>query len=127
MASSLGVVWSEVAVYQTGCGPLYMPDWLERGCYLGVLAISGSSVFGRIVFRESLASLLVQDEHSTSKKDARRRAIALEIAEWLAFLTVAGAVLVLGNQMINGETMDGLSGIDLEKCRARQGFSYEFY
>lgn len=111
LSASSGVLWSEWAVYQTGCGPLNLPDFLERSCYLGVFLVSGLSVFSRIVFRQGL---------SAWSDPATKRAI--QTCEILAWLAVVGAVVVLGNQMINGEAMDGLSGIDLGKCRAKQEF-----
>ena len=146
IAASLGVFWSEWAILQTGCGPMFLPDWLERGSYLGVLIVSSVSVFTRIVALAlldgmdeegsggGLASLLLvslkDDEtsftgdsptknHPTSEKDIR---ILLQVADYLALVAVAAAVVVLGIQVLNGETMDGLSGIDLDKCRARQSF-----
>jgi hypothetical protein len=44
----------------------------------------------------------------------------------MAWLAVLGAVFVLVNQLLNGEAMDGLSGIDMEKCRAKQAFLMQF-
>ena len=131
MAASLGVFWSEWAVLQTGCGPMSMPDWLERSCYLGVLVVSGISVFTRIVlaFDETqeggLAYLLLLDGTSDSGRTTKTQStirLVLQTAEYLALLAVLGAVLVLGNQVLNGESMDGMSGIDLDKCRTRQSF-----
>lgn len=127
--SCAGVFWSEVAVYQTGCGPLSLPDLLERGCYLGVLVVSGLSVFLRMALQQSQTDLVVlPDPTSTSNNESDSNTasilrLLLQSTEILAIFAVVGAVVVLGNQMVNGETMDGLSGIDLEKCRARQSFS----
>jgi hypothetical protein len=115
LCGSSGVFWSEWAVFQTGCGPLYLPDWLERSCYLDVLVVSGLSTFLRIVFRQGLSSWA---------RDSWRQ--AEQACELMAWLAVLGAVIVLVNQMLNGEAMDGLSGIDLEKCRAKQAFSMQF-
>lgn len=145
IAASFGVFWSEWAILQTGCGPMALPDWLERGCYLGVSIVSSVSVLTRIVaFAVSggideegsgggLASLLLvalQDDTSLKGDPPRKLPstistnirILLQVADYLALLAVAGAVVVLGSQVLNGETMDGLSGIDLDKCRARQSF-----
>lgn len=36
-------LWSEYTVIMTGCGPMLLPDVVERSCYLGVLVIAGSS------------------------------------------------------------------------------------
>ena len=38
-----GTLWSEYTVIMTGCGPMLLPDVVERSCYLGVLVIAGSS------------------------------------------------------------------------------------
>ena len=38
-----GTLWSEYTVIMTGCGPVLLPDVVERSCYLGVLVIAGSS------------------------------------------------------------------------------------
>jgi hypothetical protein len=116
--SSLGVFWSEMAIFQTGCGPLSMPDWLERSAYLGVLVVSGLSLFWRIVTfgDEGLASILSSSTNSTTRRTF------LQGVEALTFLAVSGAIIVLANQALNGETMDGLSGIDLQMCATRQAF-----
>jgi hypothetical protein len=127
LVSSLGVVWSEYAIFQTGCGPLLMPDWLERSCYLGVLVVSSLSVFVNIVLPEQggLAGLLlVNTDEDTAKSNiissgVRNWLPLLQVSEVLALLVVLGAVIVLTNQSLNGETMDGMSGIDIDKCRAR--------
>ena len=112
LLASTGVFWSEWAVLQTGCGPLYLPDWLERSCYLDALFVSGLSVFLQIVYRQGLSSW-------TAAPMKR----AVQVCEVLAWLAIAGAVVVLVNQMLNGETMDGLSGIDFKKCKAKQAFA----
>ncbi|CAB9512911.1 expressed unknown protein [Seminavis robusta] len=123
LASSLGVFWSEASVFQTGCGPLYLPDWLERSFYLGVLAVSGISVFFRIVFPDQggLTGLLLPNDDQNEKNLGPLR-VAIQASEAMALLAVFAAVIVLVNQSLNGEAMDGLSGIDLDKCRARQTF-----
>lgn len=115
LCASSGVLWSEWTVFQTGCGPLYLPDWLERSCYLGVLFVSGLSAFLRIVYRQGLSSWV----HASARR-------AVQACESLAWLAIVGAVIVLLNQMLIGETIDGLSGIDLEKCRAKQAFATQF-
>ena len=47
----------------------------------------------------------------------------VQIVEGLAWLAVVGAVVVLVHQEMMGETMDGMSGIDVAKCRSRQSFA----
>jgi len=47
--------------------------------------------------------------------------IQIQAAEFLSVLAVFGSVLVLGLQYyVRGTTMDGLSGIDIDLCRAIQ-------
>lgn len=119
--SSLGVFWSEIAVFQTGCGPMLLPDWLERSAYLGVLVVSGLSLFWRIVtFGEGGLAYVLLDNTANGNPTVRRT--FLQGVEVLVFLAVSGAVLVLMNQTLNGQTMDGLSGIDLDMCAARRAF-----
>ncbi len=115
LCGSSAVFWSEWEVFQTGCGPLYLPDWLERSCYLDVFVVSGLSIFLQIVFRQGLSSW--------APKSSRQ---AVQVCEVMAWLAVLGAVFVLVNQLLNGEAMDGLSGIDMEKCRAKQAFLMQF-
>ena len=105
--------------------------------------VSSLSVFVRIVFQTDLATALLEDSTtgrtSTSTSSSAANATSknsqstiptfrkrlFQGAEILSLLAVLGAVVVLGNQMIRGETMDGMSGIDLDKCRARQSFERE--
>ena len=141
IASTAGVFWSEIAVFATGCGPMTMPDWLERGCYYIVLIVSSISVFTRIVLSSLDATgtmsgevsggglesilLLVADGEKNRENDSAKLGkirVLLRLADTLALLAVAAAVLVLGQQNLNGESMDGMSGIDFTKCRARQSF-----
>jgi len=118
-----------------------MPDWLERGCYYIVLIVSSISVFTRIVLSSLDATgtmsgevsggglesilLLVADGEKNRENDSAKLGkirVLLRLADTLALLAVAAAVLVLGQQNLNGESMDGMSGIDFTKCRARQSF-----
>lgn len=117
MGMSIGTLWSEFAVIVTGCGPIQMSDFLERFCYEGVIAVSCAIIFMKIVTGKSLTELsdeyfdgLLRLEDSTL--------LQVSIAEALTFLAIVGAFVALGSQILNGVDMNGLSGIDIEMCRA---------
>ena len=116
-------IWSEVSVYQTGCGPLFMPDVVERVSYQAVIVLSGVAWFIRIVFRQGLADFVVprQGIVGTGDKDKSIR-ILLSLMEGAAYVAVAGAFLVLFHQIENNVQMDGLSGIDIAACKSRRDF-----
>uniref|UniRef100_A0A6U3Z8Y1 Uncharacterized protein n=1 Tax=Ditylum brightwellii TaxID=49249 RepID=A0A6U3Z8Y1_9STRA len=114
MGFSLGVLWSEYAVITTGCGPLSFSDTLERLCYQGVIIAAGSSIFCRIAFGKDLESLC-RDSFGYLDDSTLWQVRAAEI---LSFIGVVGAFVALGAQIANGENMDGLSGIDVNMCRA---------
>ncbi|KAL7542702.1 hypothetical protein ACHAXR_011995 [Thalassiosira sp. AJA248-18] len=109
----------------TGCGPRLLPDAVERGCYLGVLVIAGSSVFIRIVTGGNGLAVVIgnvgmkSDDGSSSANDDNL-VLQIKLVEWLSLLAVAGAFVALGSQTINGEQMDGLSGINEDMCREIQ-------
>ena len=42
----------------------------------------------------------------------------MKVVELTSALAVIGAFIAIGFQLTNGEKMDGLSGIDIEMCRA---------
>jgi hypothetical protein len=114
-AFSLGVLWSEFSIIQTGCGPLDFSDTLERICYQGVIASSGIAVFNRIVTRGSLKD--TSEEFFGPLEDSTLWQV--QAAEYSSALAVLGAFAALGVQTyIRGANMDGLSGIDVELCRA---------
>ncbi|KAL9178873.1 hypothetical protein ACHAXT_011846 [Thalassiosira profunda] len=89
-------LWSEYAVLRTGCGPSSLPDAIERGCYLVVLAVAGISVFLRIVTGEGVASLAARSIGS-SGSGSERDAVVLQcrVAEWTSLLAVLGAFVAL--------------------------------
>ena len=124
LLASAGTLWSEATVYQTGCGPLLLPDVLERICYQAVICVAGVAWFIRIVFRQGLADFLVQqgmmlvnDESTTTTSR-----VLEGLAEAAAYLAVVCALVVLGNQIENNVHMDGLSGVDIAACQARRDF-----
>ena len=111
---SLGVLWSEYSIIVTGCGPLNFSDTLERICYQGVILISGLAVFNRIVTGKGL------DDSSLDFFGPLEdfTLIQVRIAEYASLLAVLGAFVALAFQESRGVDMDGLSGIDVEMCRA---------
>lgn len=135
--SSIAVVlWSEIAIFRTGCGPIYLPDVLERSSYLIVLGASSISMFTRIVtafgpsvmnIPRGFANFVLQCFDYKFSKYYKGFIVSLQVTETLALLAAVGAIVVLANQAFNGETMDGMSGIDLSKCRARQTFELILY
>ena len=118
MGCSLGVLWSEYSILWTGCGPANFSDTLERLCYQGVILTAGLAIFNRIVLRQDLAA--------TSEEFVADRIISLlnsttlqiRIAEYASLLSVIGAFIVLGVQLQSGTELDGMSGIDIDFCRA---------
>ena len=112
----IGTIYSEVSVIQTGCGPSLLPDIIERSCYLGVLVFAGLSVFLRIVTGSGVADAIIN-----TKDDKDDTSLQLfRLVEYLSLLAVLGAFVSLGSQTINGEQMDGMSGINVEMCKAIQ-------
>ena len=119
--ASIGTIWSEYTVFMTGCGPLSLPDVVERSCYLGVLVIAGSSVFARIVTGGSGLAIAISGNGIANENSNTNIVLQqIRLAEWLSLLAIAGAFVALGSQTINGEQMDGMSGINVDMCRAIQ-------
>mmetsp|Transcript_28964 Transcript_28964/g.44528 ORF Transcript_28964/g.44528 Transcript_28964/m.44528 type:complete len:224 (-) Transcript_28964:1224-1895(-) len=116
LGTSIGVLYSEFAVITTGCGPLQLSDGLERFCYQAVIVFAGMSVFARIAFQKNLLSW-AQDTFGESIEEPFTY-YQVQWAEWLSLMSVFGAFVALGVQMYNGERLDGLSGIDVQMCRA---------
>jgi hypothetical protein len=113
-AFSLGVLWSEYYIVLTGCGPLNFSDTLERICYQGVIVASGVALFNRIVQGTSL-------DETTEELFGPLEDFTLwqvRIAEWSSVLTVLGAFVALAFQYSRETNMDGLSGINVDMCRA---------
>jgi len=115
---ALGVLWSEYAVITTGCGPLNFSDILERICYQGVILSAGASLFTRIVTGGKDFTTFITEDYFGEGMLAEATLVQVRAAEWLSILAVVGAFAALAVQILNGEQMDGLSGIDVEMCRA---------
>ena len=116
MGLSIGTIFSESSVVSTGCGPVELLDSLERLCYVGVLAFSGCSLFTRIVQGTSLTKFVCQDYFGDTL--LKSTVVQVRIAEWLSNTAILAAFLVVFLRIIQGDRMDGLSGIDVEMCRA---------
>ena len=113
--SSVGTLWSEFSVVTTGCGPLNLPDAVERGCYLGTFVFAGSSVFARIVSGKGISAFI---ELGNDKEIACP--FLLQTAEVMSLIAVLMAFVTLGMQEFKGEQIYGLSGINIDMCRALQ-------
>jgi hypothetical protein len=118
MGCSLGVLWSEYAVMTTGCGPLNFSDTLERICYQGVLVAAGMALFQRIVTQNDLAATCSDYFGELLESTIMQ----VRLSEFLSLLAVVGAFVALAVQSASGAQMDGMSGIDIELCRAIRDF-----
>jgi len=113
----LGVLFSEYAIITTGCGPSNFSDTLERISYQGVIVSSGLALFNRIVYRTELATTC--DEMFGGIEPLRVDTLwQVRVVEWTSALAVGGAFVALAVQDERGAVMDGLSGIDVDMCRA---------
>ncbi len=114
-AFSLGVLWSEYSIVLTGCGPVHFADSLERICYQGLIASAGVTLFTRIVTGGILLEVIAEKVFGPLQESTLIQVRVMEIAQVLAVL---GAFLALGLQEYRGTNMDGLSGINVDMCRA---------
>jgi len=72
----------------------------------------------RIVTGSGLADAIINIQDEDDNKD-----ISLQLfrsVEYLSLIAVLGAFVSLGSQTFNGEQMDGMSGINVEMCKAIQ-------
>ena len=116
---SIGVLYSESFIIMTGCGPLNFSDTLERISYQGVIVFAGLALFNRIVtqFNFSLGET-INDQFGPLQKSTL---LQVTVAEFLSAIAVVGAIVALEVQSNKGVSMDGLSGIDINMCRAIRG------
>lgn len=119
MGFSIGVLYSEYSIIMTGCGPLKFSDTLERICYQGVIVYAGVALFNRIVTQFS--SGLEDTANKMFGPLQTSTLVQIRIAEYLSAIAVVGAFVALQLQINNGTAMDGLSGIDIDMCRAIRG------
>ncbi|EJK56779.1 hypothetical protein THAOC_23264 [Thalassiosira oceanica] len=117
--AAVGTLWSEVAILITRCGPRFLPDEIERGCYLGVIVVSGLSLFLRIVTGHGLATFIINNSVGDDAEEISRLSLQqLKICEQLSNAAVVFAFVALGAQLFRQEQIDGMSGINVEMCRA---------
>ena len=114
-AFSLGVLWSEYSIVLTGCGPVHFSDSLERICYQGLIVSAGVTLFTRIVTGGISLEVIAENVFGPLQESTLIQVRVMEIALVLAAL---GAFLALGLQEYRGTNMDGLSGINVDMCRA---------
>jgi hypothetical protein len=119
MGCSIGVLYSEFFIIMTGCGPPNFSDSIERISYQGVIVLAGLTLFNRIVtqFNFSLGET-INDQFGPLQKSTL---LQVNVAEFLSVIAVLGAIVALEVQSNNGVSMDGLSGIDINMCRAIRG------
>lgn len=117
MGFSVGVLYSEYSIIMTGCGPLNFSDTLERICYQGVIVYAGLALFNRIVTQLSLEET-VDNMFGPLQPSTLWQ---VRVAEYLSAAAVVGAIIALQLQYTKGVSMDGLSGIDVNMCRAIRG------
>lgn len=116
MGFSIGVLYSEYSIIMTGCGPPDFGDTLERICYQGVIVYAGLALFNRIVTQFNSG---LEDTANNMYGPLQPSTLwQIRIAEYLSALAVFGAFVALQIQYSNGVSMDGLSGIDINMCRA---------
>ncbi len=117
MGFSVGVLYSEYFIILTGCGPPNFSDTLERICYQGVIVYAGLALFNRIVTVSGLENT-VEELFGPLQPSTL---LQVKIAEYLSAVAVVGAFVALQVQYSKGVSMDGLSGIDINMCRAIRG------
>eukprot|EP00529_Nitzschia_sp_RCC80_P026559 CAMPEP_0113454672 /NCGR_PEP_ID=MMETSP0014_2-20120614/7983_1 /TAXON_ID=2857 /ORGANISM="Nitzschia sp." /LENGTH=281 /DNA_ID=CAMNT_0000346083 /DNA_START=168 /DNA_END=1014 /DNA_ORIENTATION=- /assembly_acc=CAM_ASM_000159 len=142
LGCSIGVLWSEISIALTGCGPSNLSDTLKGSviCLFNrvvstatsFLISGGESSSSSSSDSSGLSSSIVNEFLSASNSLGSLAeeqygplqsltTIQIQAAEFLSVLAVFGSVLVLGLQYyVRGTTMDGLSGIDIDLCRAIQ-------
>jgi len=114
-AFSLGVLWSEYSIIRTGCGPIDLSDTLEKICYQGVIISTGMTWFLWIITGGIRLDVTVENMFGPLEESTL---LQVRIVEWTNLLTVLFAFLALGLQEYRGIHMDGLSGINVDMCRA---------
>ena len=117
MGFSVGVLYSEYFIILTSCGPPNFSDTLERICYEGVIVYAGLALFNRIVTLSGLDDT-VEEIFGPLQPSTL---LQVRIAEYLSAAAVVGAFVALQVQYSKDVSMDGLSGIDINMCRAIRG------
>ena len=129
--SSVIMLWSEVSVALTRCGPPLLPDFLEKSSYISVFIFASGSNLSRIIFGSSMAELILGDDDTSASSDDNKVPVLevekelFRLMELMIFWTVLGAFAVLAIQVWNGDAFaDGskMSGIDVRRCRLMNEF-----
>ena len=117
---SIGVLYSEFFIIMSGCGPPNLGDTLERICYQGVIFYAGLALFNRIV--TLFGSSLEDTANNLFGPLQPSTLLQVRVSEYISAIAVVGAFVALQVQITNGVAMDGLSGIDIDMCRAIRGY-----
>lgn len=128
LGASLCVLWSEWNVITTGCGPVNLSDFLERLCYQLDIVFAGGFWLSRLALSTDITTLLRGNKERKNSiipwgfELESLTLLQVTWSEWLAYASVIGALIALASQILNGSLMDGLSGIDIQQCRAMRDF-----
>ena len=92
---------------------------------MGTLAIAGLSVFTQIVTGRDVATAMTEYVNDGLKRNNTYGTdlfnfLQMQLAESMSLFVVFVAFVALGIQQYYGEKMDGLSGINVDMCRALQ-------
>ena len=116
IASAAVLLWSEASIAMTRCGPVLLPDFVERSAYVSIFIIVSGTNLSRIIFGSSMTEVLMGDAigETTAGKNL------FGSMEVLAVASVLGAFALLAWQVLNGDAFAdgaGLSGIDVRWCK----------
>lgn len=116
IASAAVLLWSEASIAITRCGPILLPDALERSAYVSTFIIASGTNLSRIIFGSSMTELLMGDGIGETVLGKR----LFGSMEVLSVVSVLGAFALLAWQVLNGDAFAdgaGLSGIDVRWCK----------
>ena len=98
---SLGVLFSEQSILQTGCGPVNFSDTLERICYQGVILFAGVALFNRVVNTYSIygdrttdLAMAAENYFGTLEEFTLWQ---VRVSEWASGVAVVGAIVSWAN------------------------------
>ena len=109
--SALIMLWSEASIAVTRCGPVLLPDSVEKSSYISVFVLASGSNLSRIIFGSGMSNLIPVGD------DEKRLFRFMEAA---VFFSILGAFGVLGLQVSNSDAFaDGacMTGIDVRRCQ----------
>ena len=120
ISSALVLLWSEISIALTRCGPTLLPDAIERSAYISVFIIASGSNLSRIIFGSSMADLMVSNAGGSDLSGKPLEEHMFRFMETLTFLSILGAFGLMAWQVLNGDAFAdgaGMSGIDIRWCR----------